>query len=49
MGSHFARVQSHMKELDFQHLKANPKNLTVQSSFYLQLNSRTRLKSCMMV
>ena len=47
--SHFARVQSHLKELDFYHLKVNRKNLTVQSSFYLQLKSKTRLKSCIIV
>ena len=31
--SRFARVQSHFKELDFKHFKANRKNLVVQSSF----------------
>ena len=30
-------------------LKANRKNLVVQSLFYLQLNFKTRLKSCIMV
>ena len=27
--SHFACVHSHLKELDFEHLKAKPKNLIV--------------------
>ena len=37
---HFARVYSHLKEQDF-YFKANRKNLIVQSSFYLQINSKT--------
>ena len=49
IGSHFARVHRYLKELDFSHLKANRKNLTVQFSFYLQLKSKIRLKSCIMV
>ena len=49
IGSHFARAQSHLKEVDFLHFKFNRKNLTVQSSFYLQLKSKTRLKSCITV
>ena len=36
IGSHFAHVHTHLNELDFQYLKANQKNLIVQSSFYLQ-------------
>ena len=47
-GSHFARVHSHFKKLDFWHLKAKRKNLIVQSSFYMQLKSKTRLKSFIM-
>ena len=37
IGSHFARVQSHFKELDFKQFKANRKNLVVQSSFCNQI------------
>ena len=48
-GSHFARVHSHLKGLGVKHLKTNRKNLIVQSSFYLQLKSKTRLKSCIIV
>ena len=33
IGSHFTLVQSHFKELDFQHFKATQKTLVVQSSF----------------
>ena len=46
---HFASVHSNLKEVDFLHLKANRKNLIVQSSVYVQLKSKTRLKSCIIV
>ena len=42
--SHFARFLSYLKELNFQGLKADWKNEIVQSSFYLQSKSKTRLK-----
>ena len=48
MWSHFAGVQSHLKALDFRHLKANRKNQNVYSSFYLQFKSKTRLTSCIL-
>ena len=52
IGSHLALVHSHLKELDFltfQSLLKKTKLLIVQSSFYLQFNPKTGLKSCILV
>ena len=32
IGSHFARVQNHLKEVDYQHVKANRKKLNCLNS-----------------